>query len=89
MMRIAECFWMGKPCKNYPIRDFRPVCNDPDVNFCSTKLRTRYQNETESLKGFRKYKKIFNYFSGTDYMVYLLFGKWKPLQLDCSNYFDC
>ena len=54
---------MGKPCKNYPIRDFRPVCNDPDVNFCSAKLMTTYQNETDTyifvkeefLKGFEKF----------------------------------
>ena len=45
MMRIEDCFWMGKPCgKNYPKFDFRPLCNDPAVNFCSAKLMTTYQN---------------------------------------------
>ena len=53
MMRIEECFWMGKPCgKNYPKFDFRPLCNDPAVNFCSAKLMTTYRNETDTLKEF-------------------------------------
>ena len=72
MMRIEDCFWMGKPCgKNYPKFDFRPLCNDPDVNFCSAKLMTTYQNETDTFKNWTPQNFVDFILYPSDYLVCL------------------
>ena len=58
--RTRECFWLGKPCKNHQIQDFRPYCTDSDVKICGSSdwIRSYQYFKPNRHKSRRKFRRI-------------------------------